>query len=208
MKELLAEYALGMLSPEQASAVEEAVARDPQLEAELRAWHETAAQLALALPAERAPEGLWKRLERDAVRPRPFAAFVARVAAAMEVSEAVARRLLDRIDAASSWVAGPSPSSRLYHVEPGPAILAVNGIAGFVRVEPGTVFPRHKHLGPEHVLVLQGGFRDEDGSDVVAGQDSYQPAGSNHEFVAHEGEPLIYLAVIRGQVDFGSGFEL
>jgi putative transcriptional regulator len=105
-------------------------------------------------------------------------------------------------------VAGPSPSSRLYHIQPGPAILAVDGIAGFVKVEPGATFPRHKHLGREHVLVLQGGFRDEDGTDVYAGEDNHKPAGSDHELVAHAGQPLIYLAVIRGKVDFGDGFEL
>ena len=206
--ELLPEYALGMLVGDEARAVQDAVARDPSLAAELRGWQETAAQLALTLPPIPVTRSLWPAIEAAIHRPRPFAAFVSRVALAMDVAESVARRLLDGIDAASSWVAGPSPSSRLYHVEPGPRVLAVGGIAGFVRVQPGAVFPRHKHLGAEHVIVLQGGFRDEDGQDFVAGQDSHQGAGTDHEFVAHEGEPLIYLAVIHGQVDFGDGFDL
>ena len=206
--EVLPEYALGMLAPEEARMVEEAIARDPSLAAELLGWQETAAQLALVLPPVPVAPSTWKSLERALRRPRPFAGFVVRVARALDVAEHVARKLLDNIDTASSWVAGPSPTSSLYHIEPGPAILAAGGIAGFVRVEPGTTFPRHKHLGLEHVLVLAGGFRDEDGSDVFAGDDSYKPEGSAHAFVAHAGEPLLYLAVIRGKVDFGDGFEL
>ncbi len=206
--DMLSEYALGMLGDDEARRVEAALATDASLAAELRAWRETAAQLGLALPPAPVTPGLWSQIEAATARPRPFARFTARVAAALEVGEDLARRLLDRIDAASSWVAGPSPTSRLYHIEPGPAVLAVGGIAGFVKVEPGATFPRHKHLGAEHVLVLQGGFRDENGTDVLTGQDNHQPADSDHEFVAHGGEALIYLAVIRGKVDFGDGFEL
>ena len=206
--EVLPEYALGMLEGAEARAVEEAVAKDATLAAELRAWQETAAQLALALPPAPVTQRVWAGIAGALERPRPFAAFVARVARAADVAENVARAWLDRLDAASSWVAGPSPTSRLFHIEPGPEILAVGGIAGFVKVEPGATFPRHKHLGAEHVLVLQGGFRDEDGRDYVAGDDAHQPAGSDHLFVAHAGEELVYLAVIRGHVDFGDGFEL
>jgi putative transcriptional regulator len=207
--ELLPEYALGMLGAAETRAVEAAVAADASLAAELAAWRETASQLALALPPLPVTERSWADLEaRLAARPGRFAAFVARVARALEVGEDVARRLLDGIDVAASWVAGPSPSSRLYHVEPGPGILAVGGIAGFVKVDPGARFPRHKHLGAEHVLVLQGGFTDDDGRDYVAGDDSHLGAGTAHDFVAHAGEPLVYLAVIRGQIDFGDGFEL
>jgi putative transcriptional regulator len=206
--EVLPEYALGMLEGAEARAVEEAVASDPALAAELRAWQETAAQLALALPPSPVAQRVWAGIADSLERPRPFAAFAGRVARAAEVAESVARAWLDRLDAASSWVAGPSPGSRLFHIEPGPGILAVGGIAGFVRVEAGATFPRHKHLGAEHVLVLQGGFRDEDGKEYRAGDDSHMPAGTDHEFVAHAGEPLVYLAVIRGKVDFGDGFDL
>jgi putative transcriptional regulator len=206
--EVLPEYALGMLEGAEARAVEEAVAADPALAAELRAWQETAAQLALALPPLPVTERTWADLEAQLTRPGRFAAFTSRVARALEVGEDVARRLLDGIDLASSWVAGPSPSSRLYHIEPGPTILAVGGIAGFVQVDAGAAFPHHKHLGAEHVLVLQGGFTDADGRDYVAGDDSHMAEGTEHAFVAHAGEPLLYLAVIRGKVDFGNGFDL
>jgi len=206
--EILPEYALGMLGAAETRAVEAAVAADSSLAAELRAWQETAAQLALALPAVPVTQHSWADLEAKLERPLRFVAFVSRVARALEVGEGIARRLLAGIDVASSWVAGPSPSSRLYHIEPGPGILAVGGIAGFVKVDAGAAFPNHKHLGPEHVLVLQGGFTDADGRDYVSGDDSHMAAGTSHAFVAHAGEPLIYLAVIRGKVEFGDGFDL
>jgi anti-sigma factor ChrR (cupin superfamily) len=36
---------------------------------------------------------------------------------------------------------------------------------GFVRITAGTTFPPHRHLGEEHVLVLQGSYQDSDGTD-------------------------------------------
>ncbi|MEM9380384.1 MAG: cupin domain-containing protein [Planctomycetota bacterium] len=53
-----------------------------------------------------------------------------------------------------------------------------------IRMAPGCGYPRHKHVGPEDVLVLDGGYADEDGRTFRAGRFVRYPAGSEHTPVA------------------------
>ena len=52
-----------------------------------------------------------------------------------------------------------------------------------IRMDPGSSYPEHEHLGIEEVLILSGGYRDADG---LHGAGSYlrYPAGSRHAPVA------------------------
>lgn len=52
-----------------------------------------------------------------------------------------------------------------------------------IRMEPGSSYPRHRHVGVEEVLVLAGGYRDERG-EYRSGQYVRYPAGSEHHPVA------------------------
>lgn len=57
-----------------------------------------------------------------------------------------------------------------------------------IRMDPGRGYPRHRHLGPEDVLVLAGGYQDEDGRTFSAGTFVRYPAGSTHAPTA-KGDP-------------------
>lgn len=87
VRELLPLYALGALSPEERSRVEEALARYPELWSEAKALMEAAAQLAEGLPPAPIPPGLEAkvmariRLKR---KPTPWA-WLGRAAAALLV---------------------------------------------------------------------------------------------------------------------------
>jgi anti-sigma factor ChrR (cupin superfamily) len=52
-----------------------------------------------------------------------------------------------------------------------------------IRMAPGCGYPAHRHLGIEEVLVLRGGYRDEQGEHRVGAYLRY-PAGSVHTPVA------------------------
>lgn len=49
-----------------------------------------------------------------------------------------------------------------------------------IRMAPGRGYPRHRHVGPEDVLVLAGGYEDEDGRRIVAGDHVRYEAGTEH----------------------------
>jgi len=57
------------------------------------------------------------------------------------------------------------------------------GGAVLIRMAPGCGYPAHRHLGLEHVLVLQGGYADDHGEHRVGDYVAY-PAGSDHAPVA------------------------
>jgi anti-sigma factor ChrR (cupin superfamily) len=82
-----------------------------------------------------------------------------------------------------------------------------------IRMDPGSSYPAHRHVGVEQVLVLRGGYRDEWGEHRAGAYLRY-PAGSEHHPVAlgdaglsiddSNPECLLYV-VSRGGVSNSSG---
>lgn len=160
---------------------------------------EAMTSLSLALPPVAPPPGLRARLLATAVRPEHrFAPFAARFARLIDVAHERARELLTSLARPEVWQ-GFLPGVELVHLEGGPAVAGAD--VGFVRVAAGAVFPEHRHLGEERVIVLQGAYIDSDGAVVRAGDTLTLPAGSSHSFVAAPGPDLIY-AVVVGGVEF------
>ncbi|MEL6429182.1 MAG: cupin domain-containing protein [Planctomycetota bacterium] len=56
----------------------------------------------------------------------------------------------------------------------------VDAMTVLIRMNPGCGYPRHRHLGAEDVLVLAGGYEDDDGRRCVAGDFVRYSAGSSH----------------------------
>jgi putative transcriptional regulator len=196
--DLLAALASGALAAEERAQVDAHLAACARCRAELGRLADAAGLLAVALEPAPSPPGARERLLAAAASGR-FEAFAARVAAMLDVAVAEARRLLDAIDTPAPWSAGPTAAIELYHLAPGPALAGA--LAGFVRVRAGERFPYHRHLGPEQVLVLQGGLRDDDGSVLRRGDVASAAEGTGHSFVALPGPDLVYLVVLQGGVE-------
>ncbi|HVY39800.1 MAG TPA: cupin domain-containing protein [Polyangia bacterium] len=104
--------------------------------------------------------------------------------------------VLSRIDQAASWTEG-APGVSYFHFTPGPGAPAP--AAGIVRVRPGAVFPRHRHLGPEVGFVLDG-VLVENGQRHAAGSVIESAVGSEHEFAAAPGRDLLIVSLHGGIV--------
>jgi quercetin dioxygenase-like cupin family protein len=163
---------------------------------------EALASLAHALPPASLPPALRQRILESAARANRFEHMANKVAALADLAVERARKLLAYIDDPSKWLHAPPPAHTLWF-EGGPALAGA--ITGFVKVQPGTAFPRHTHLGEETVLVLQGTYVDgRDGRVVPAGSVEVAPPGSDHGFeVPPDGPPLVFLAIIHEGVDIG-----
>ncbi|MCU0865403.1 MAG: cupin domain-containing protein [Planctomycetes bacterium] len=75
-----------------------------------------------------------------------------------------------------------------------------------IRMEPGCGYPEHRHRGEEHVLVLQGGYRDDSGTHL-AGQFVIHEDRSVHEPIAVDGPgavPCVLLALAHEGVVLAS----
>ncbi len=173
---------------------------EPQQRAEADAMAEALTALAVALPAVDPPPSLRSRLLARASGPDRFAPFTDRLARMIDVAAEAARALLASIDRPDVWQPSPAPNVKLVHLTGGPAVAGLD--IGFVRVAAGTRFPPHRHIGDEHVLVLQGSYRDSTGPTVRAGEMASMSDDTTHDLTAGPERDLIY-AVVFGAIEIG-----
>ncbi len=93
-------------------------------------------------------------------------------------------------------------------LRPGVAFHALYGqpgqgpAAALLRYAPGARVPAHRHGGSEHILVLAGSQRDENGV-YTTGTLLVSPAGSRHAVISDDG--CLVLAIWAGPLDFAVG---
>ncbi len=71
-----------------------------------------------------------------------------------------------------------------------------------LRLEPGTVVPRHRHLGEVHAFNLAGRRRLGGGAIVGPGDYVFEPAGSVDSWAAVGDEPVIVHIVAFGPMEY------
>ena len=90
------------------------------------------------------------------------------------------------------WKTTRYPGVRVHFYASDPASGRVVALIGMA---PGRGYPRHRHRGPEEVLVLQGGYRDELG-EHRAGEFVRYEDGTAHAPVALDGNEECVLFAI------------
>jgi putative transcriptional regulator len=193
LRELLPLYALGVLDADEAKLVEAAVAKDPSLAAELRAYEESANDIV----APAAPDPYVKTRLMASIGIGAYEKYSAKMADLFDVSVDRARELLSLIDRPSSWepaIAGMDIGVLLVHFDGGPRFA--NADCGYVLIQPGASFPVHTHLGEEKSLILAGRLRDRrTGKVYVAGDEIEHPHNDmEHDVVCDGDEPVMYAA--------------
>jgi ChrR Cupin-like domain len=125
-----------------------------------------------------------------------FARFESNVAEILGVSNVQAAAALSQIDDVSAW----------QQVAPGISLLPLTAaadcdyaVSAFLRVDAGTAFPRHEHLGEELTYVLQGAFEDDaTGRRFGPGEPAHMGSATQHAFVVPAAGPhLVGLVTIR-----------
>ena len=197
----IADLLLGDVSDAERESLEAHVAACARCADELMHAADSFATLALALPAEPPSSSLRARILADATPPR-LAAMLDKVAALFDITRQKARALLDQLDDPAAWMAGPVPDSWIMMAEGcGPKVTGA--FCGFVKMAPSVKWPPHKHLGTEYMLVLEGGFKqDEDGVEVHPGDLHVMTEGSSHGFTIFDDETCVSAAVVFGGVEF------
>lgn len=210
LEALLDEYVLGGLEGEDLERALNILEQDTTLghraRAHLRLTREAVDALALDLPPLLPSQEARGRLLEDIAQTHRMEDHVAALVRLLDLGASRVRELLSWLDDAARWEPGPSPTSSLIHLSPGPAVVAAN--VGFVRVQAGADFPHHTHEGREVVLILQGGLLDSDGSVHRAGALIRAEDASEHSFQALPGADLIYLVSLERGVRFDFPFEI
>lgn len=161
-------------------------------------------QLAEALsvlvpPAKAPPQLLRERLLATVARPRlRYAPLFAKLTDLFDLGDTDLAALFERAATPEAWTETPISGTRLMHLRGGPRVAGADN--GLVRLAAGARFPLHRHLGQERVLVLEGGYRDEqDGRLYLPGDWHEMQPGASHAYVAlAERELLFAVSVVAG----------
>jgi quercetin dioxygenase-like cupin family protein len=166
-------YALGTLPTKKALAVEQRIRSGCAFCcAQVEHYASVADQLALSVPPIQPPPELRRRLLDSLSAQPPFA----------ESHEH--RKVVRGSDA--PWLKSPVPG-----VEMRPLI----GEKTFmVRMQPGTVFPKHDHPQAEQCFVLEGSITDSDGLTLRAGDFVVMSRGTQHNPIRSETGCTLFIA--------------
>jgi ChrR Cupin-like domain len=190
-EDLLPEYLLDTLAPEERRRVGEAVAAFPALAREVAEGHEAiAAWVGRQVKPEISPPGVRRRLLDTIAGVERFRPFLGAAGRIFDLTESAVRDILGRVDDAFGWSSFPG-GARYFHFQPGPALMGQE--AGVVRMAAGTTFPRHQHRAGETTLVLDGLLYDR-GAVHGPGSVVEAEAGSTHDYRAGAGRDLVLLS--------------
>jgi hypothetical protein len=155
--------------------------------------------LPLALPSMRPLDATRDRILEAVSGRLRFAPFTGRVARLFAIDAAEAYEALTRIADEDAWIQGPAPGFSLAPIQVGMGLAGASG--AFIRARAGVQFPRHKHLGDETVLVMQGVFEDSDGVSAGAGDLVRKASGSTHDFTIPEGPDCVCAYLTLGGIE-------
>ncbi|HEX4340904.1 MAG TPA: dimethylsulfonioproprionate lyase family protein [Polyangiaceae bacterium] len=108
------------------------------------------------------------------------------------------RQLLAMIDEPGRWTPGIDPIQGSMHFSPGAALAPLHG--GFVRMLPGTRFPKHRHRESELTFVLEGELSDGDGVVYRPGDALQMEPGSVHALGVASSTPAL-IALLNGRIE-------
>lgn len=190
VEEDLVEWSLGTLPPERRALVASHLAECETCRAQTLELQMAFDALATG-PFETRP--LWDKVSKQLTGGKQFSQFATQVASLFDLPVDAVTALFERMSGSEGWFAGPAAGVEVFPVNAGPKLG--DALTALLRIAPGAEFPHHEHLGPERVLVLQGGYRCSTGPEVWRGEIDHRVGGTSHSFVALEGVPCIAAAV-------------
>jgi putative transcriptional regulator len=195
VRDLLPEFVLGALSPEDSEAVALELAGSPDLRSEVDRLDQALAHLPASLAPVVPSSSARARLMAAVDTSERFSPFVAALSRLFDMTGDAIRQLLARVDDATTWEPG-LPGMLYQHFTPGPRLVGVD--AGLIRLQPGTRFPRHRHLaGDEVTFVLEGAMIDGAGT-YGPGSVVRHDQDTVHGYAATDDRPLTIIVVNHG----------
>lgn len=132
-----------------------------------------------------------------------FLPFLDRLMTLFDLPESETQREIDTIVSPGDAWEDLVPGCSFRDFDGGPGLGEAH--AGLVRLRPGGVFPAHRHVGEERMLVLQGRVRDEHGNEYRAGDLFVMADGTSHELTVVGDQEAIYAAVVIAMDFLGDG---
>ena len=104
-----------------------------------------------------------------------------------------------RAEKDSEWQAGPLPGVSLFHLDGGPALAGLD--TGLVRLKKGMPFPRHRHVAAERVLVLEGGYLDDNQRWYGPGDLHLMAEGTEHSLQMGAEQDVLLAVILAADIE-------
>jgi quercetin dioxygenase-like cupin family protein len=134
-----------------------------------------------------------------AVSEERHAPFFERLSRLFDLGVERVREIMALADDPASWEPGPMPGVMLMHFGGGPAVATAD--VGLVRIEAGFAFPRHRHLGTERALIIEGGYADDSGKQYRPGDVHEMHEGTVHSYKVFDSGPMMLALVLYTGID-------
>ncbi len=72
---------------------------------------------------------------------------------------------------------------------------------GLVRLKKGMPFPRHRHVGAERVLILEGSYRDHEQRLYAPGDFHDMAAGTEHALQMSADEDVLLAVILSAEIE-------
>ena len=128
-----------------------------------------------------------------------YAPFFGKLEQFFDLSVEALRAVFARAERESEWQPGPLPWVSLFHFDGGPAVAGLD--TGFVRLKKGMPFPRHRHRGPERVLILEGGYFDQDRRWFAPGDLHLMAQGTEHSLQMGAEEDVLLAVILTADIE-------
>ncbi len=197
----LTQYLLDILDWETEAGLDPSTLSDQ----ERRLADEVLAAIALTAEPLEPSQGLGDRLLASLEPDNRFETFVKRLAEFFDLRVDRIRELLASIAAAPNtpWQASGLPGLYLLPLQGGPRLAKAG--CQLMYMEPGQVFPPHRHLGDEWGFILQGWLHEDSGREYGPGDLVHKSKGSRHSFRAQSEQAAIFGVVLQGEIEWLGG---
>jgi hypothetical protein len=193
----LVEALLAPCQPSQLAPRDESFERAGESASSIAAARDLVAAIGYA-PRQSPTAALRARVMASATRRSRYGRFADRVARLFDIPIETAERLLSDLGDPSRFVPSGIPGVDVIPVE---APSFPGALTVLARIQPGVHFPLHAHVGDETMLILSGGLREVGGQEAWGGDELFRPDGSQHAFVALEGEPCFAATLVEGTIE-------
>jgi quercetin dioxygenase-like cupin family protein len=128
-----------------------------------------------------------------------FAPLFDKLSRFFDLSADALRALFARAANEAAWEPGPLPWITLFHFQGGPAVAGCD--TGFVRFKKGMPHPPHRHLGRELVLVLDGGYLDDQQHWYGPGDIHDMSEGTQHALQMSADRDVLLAVIMAGDIE-------
>ena len=175
--------------------MDDAKERSPSEE---RKWQDALTSLSSVLERDVSASVGKLRLSAAIAGPLRHAPFFDELARLFDLGRDSIFGMFERASRDSEWEPGPHPSIGLFHFQGGPAIAPAD--SGLVRMPTHFEWPKHRHVGVERVLILEGGYTDDAGRVYRPGDLHEMRPGTEHAFTVGDTSLLLAL-VLKGTIE-------